>query len=196
MQPNLDLSGSACALMLRNLPQILFPLVLLRMALADTILQEVRRKVALPFSLSFRILLAILHASPRAHRSCLSVSSWDRSSNFGAYGLRSWGHVSWITPSDGPFPSRVLFMWRSVFIENCTARAGLKTVVPFRKIELNFGGSTSWITQPNCREFFSMATAPSSRSFFRLIAGLTGWPSTCWCTKAHLSPNLHSDCFL
>ena len=49
MQPNLDLSGSAYAFMLRNLPQILFPLVLLRMALADTILQEVRRRSLCPF---------------------------------------------------------------------------------------------------------------------------------------------------
>ena len=31
------------------------------------------KKVALFFSLSFKILLANLHASPRAHRFCLSV---------------------------------------------------------------------------------------------------------------------------
>ena len=35
----------------------------------------VQKKVALSFSLSFGTPLAILHASPRAHRSCLSVSS-------------------------------------------------------------------------------------------------------------------------
>ena len=39
-------------------------------------------KVAWSFSLSLKIFLANLHASPRAHRSCLSVSSWDISSNF------------------------------------------------------------------------------------------------------------------
>ena len=33
------------------------------------------KKVALSFSLSFKIFLASLHASPREHRSCLAVSS-------------------------------------------------------------------------------------------------------------------------
>ena len=33
------------------------------------------KKVALSVSLSFKIFLADLHASPRAHRSCLSISS-------------------------------------------------------------------------------------------------------------------------
>ena len=33
------------------------------------------RKAALSVSLSFKIFLANLHASPRAHRSCLSISS-------------------------------------------------------------------------------------------------------------------------
>ena len=40
------------------------------------------KKVDLSFPLSFRILVASLHASPRAHRSCRSVSSSDLSSNF------------------------------------------------------------------------------------------------------------------
>ena len=61
--------------------------------------------------------IANLHASPRAHRSCLSVSYWDRSSNFGAYGLRWWGFLIWITPSDGLLISRT-FGWRSVAFEN------------------------------------------------------------------------------
>ena len=44
-------------------------------------------KVALPLSLNLKILFVSLHASPRVHRSCLSVSSWDWFSNFGACGL-------------------------------------------------------------------------------------------------------------
>ena len=32
------------------------------------------KKVALSYYVSFRILLVVLHASPRAHRSCLSPS--------------------------------------------------------------------------------------------------------------------------
>ena len=52
-------------------------------------------KIALSFSLSFRIPFAFLHASPRAHRYCISVASWNRSANWGAYGLRSWGMAGW-----------------------------------------------------------------------------------------------------
>ena len=52
---------------------------------------EGEKNVVSCFSLNFRIRLAIFHAASRAYRSCLSVSSWDRSSNFGALGLRWWG---------------------------------------------------------------------------------------------------------
>ena len=74
------------------------------------------KKVALSVSLNFKILLANLSAPPRAHRSCLSVSSWDRSSNFGAYGLRWWGFLTRITPSDEPLLFR-MFAWRSAAVE-------------------------------------------------------------------------------
>ena len=40
------------------------------------------------FSLNLGIFLANLHAASRAHRSCHSVSSWDRSSN-----LEHWGYA-------------------------------------------------------------------------------------------------------
>ena len=45
------------------------------------------KNVALFFSFNFRMLLASFHAASLAHRSCHSVSSWDRSSNFGAFGF-------------------------------------------------------------------------------------------------------------
>ena len=44
--------------------------------------------VALSFSLSLQMILARFQALLRAHRCCLSVSSWDRLSNFMASGLR------------------------------------------------------------------------------------------------------------
>ena len=44
--------------------------------------------VALSFSLSLYMFQARFHALLRAHRYCLSVSSWDWSSNFIAWGLR------------------------------------------------------------------------------------------------------------
>ena len=69
------------------------------------------KKVDSCFSFSFRIFFASLHAASRAHRSCHSVSSWDRSSNFGALGFRCWGSPGQIIPSDG-FWSRVM-AWRN-----------------------------------------------------------------------------------
>ena len=44
IQPNSIPFGSACALTLENQPQIISPLVLSRMALEDTIPQQVRRR--------------------------------------------------------------------------------------------------------------------------------------------------------
>ena len=50
------------------------------------------KNVALSCSFNFfNTLLASFHAASRAPCSCHSVSSWDRSSNFGALGLRWWG---------------------------------------------------------------------------------------------------------
>ena len=63
---------------------MLFPTASQRMVLGDTKPRLGGKNVDLSFSLSFRIRLAGLHASPRAPHSCLSVSSWDLSSNFGA----------------------------------------------------------------------------------------------------------------
>ena len=54
---------------------------------------ESEKNAALLFSFNFDILLASFHAASRAPCSCHSVSSWDRSSNCGALGLRWWGHL-------------------------------------------------------------------------------------------------------
>ena len=43
-------------------------------------------------SFNFRIFFASFHAAPRAQCSCHSVSSWDRSSNIGAFGLADEDH--------------------------------------------------------------------------------------------------------
>ena len=119
-----------------------------------------------PFLWSLEYFVSILHASPRAHRSCLSVSSWDRPSNFGAYGLRSWGLVRWITPNTKrwtlAFPN--FWKWRSVFYEICTPRAGLKTFcalpknrTEFRRLDvLNYATQLSWILQHGNSTFVTM----------------------------------------
>ena len=44
-------------------------------------------------------------------------------------------------------------------------------LVPFRKIDLNFGGSTSKDTQPNCFAFFNRATEPFPPPFFGRLFG-------------------------
>ena len=94
------------------------------------------------FSLNLKTLLANLHAASRALCSCHSVSSWDRSSTFGALELRWWG-------SEG-FWSRIL-AWRAMAFVNFTRWIGFCKSELFRKIASNFGGSISWNTQPNCR---------------------------------------------
>ena len=50
---------------------------------------------------------ASLHAASRAPCSCHSVSSWDRSSEFGGLGLRGWSSPGQIIPSDGFLVSNV-----------------------------------------------------------------------------------------
>ena len=138
------------------------------------------------FSLNFETLLASFHAASRAHCSCHSVSSWDRSSNFGAFGLRWWGSPGHIIPSNG-FWSR-MYAWRATTFVNFTRRIGFRMSVLFRKIDEDFGGSISWNTQPNCRVldelhttglsvlsrdscFFTMATALLSPFFLDLLLG-------------------------
>ena len=145
------------------------------------------KNVALSFSLSFKIFLASLHASPRAHRSCPPVSSWDLSSNFEAYGLRWWRTLTRIFPSDGPLFSR-MFAWRCVAFVNRTRRVGSKTFVLFPEINIESGGSASCDTQPNCRTLFTIATALLSPPFFGL---LLGWSSTFHCGIEHSAPNFH-----
>ena len=64
----------------------------------------------------FKSLLASFHAASRAPCSCHSVSSCERSSNFGALGLRWWGSLGQIMPSEG-FWSRIL-TWRAMAFVN------------------------------------------------------------------------------
>ena len=105
------------------------------------------KNVALSCSVNFNTLLASLHAASWAPCSCHSVSSRDRSSNFRALGLRSWGSPGQIYPSEG-FWSRIL-VWRAIAFVNFTRWIAFGMSVPFRRRD--FGGFMSWNTQPNCR---------------------------------------------
>ena len=111
-----------------------------------TMLTESENNVALSCSFNWNTILANFHAASRAPCSCHSVSSWNRSSNFGALGLRSWGSSGQIYPTEG-FWSRIL-VWRAIASVNFTRWIGSRMSVPFRRIE--FGGSMFWNTQPNC----------------------------------------------
>ena len=108
------------------------------------------RRMLFYFLFYFRMLLASLHAASRAHRSCPSVSSWDRSSNFGALVLRWWSSPEQIIPSDG-FWSR-MSAWRTTALLNRTHRIGYRLFELFRKIDEDFGGSISgkYATQLSC----------------------------------------------
>ena len=101
---------------------------------------EGEKNAVLFFSFNFRTLLASFHAASRAPSSCHSVSSWDRSSNFGALGSGWWGSPGQTIPSEG-FWSRVS-AWRNTASVNRTHRIGVSMFDLFRKIDEDFGGST------------------------------------------------------
>ena len=135
---------------------------------------EGEKNVALFFSFNFRMLLGSLHAVSRAHRSCHSVSSWDRSSNFGALGLRWWGSPGQIIPSDGFWSG--MSAWRTTAFVNFTHRIGFRMFELFRKIDEEFGGSTSWKTQPNCRVLGELHSTGPWPCAWRVSRQTTGCP--------------------
>ena len=141
----------------------------LRVDAGRHLFSEGEKNVALFFSFNFITPLASFHAASRAPCSCHSVSSWDRSSNFGALGLRWWGSPGQIIPSEG-FWSRIL-AWRAMAFVHFTRWIGFCMSELFRKIDDNFGGSLSWKTQPNCRVLFNIATALLSPFLLDLLLG-------------------------
>ena len=116
---------------------------------AGTYFPKVRRMLLFLAPLIFNTFLASFHAASRAPCSYHSVSSWDRSSNFGALGLCWWGSPGQIYPSEG-FWSRTL-VWRAIAFVNFTRWIGFCMSELFRKID--FGGFMWCKTQPNCRAF-------------------------------------------
>ena len=94
---------------------------------------------------------------------------------FETLGLRWWGSRGQIIPSDG-FWSR-MSAWRITAFVNWTHRIGFRMPELFRKIDEDFGGSTSWNTQPNCRVIFSIATAILSPFVLDFLQGCSStWP--------------------
>ena len=88
----------------------------LRVDAGKHLFSEGEKNVALACSVKLNTLLASFPAASRAPRCCHSVSSWDKSSNFGALGLRWWGLLGQINPSEG-FWSRIFSVACSSFRE-------------------------------------------------------------------------------
>ena len=110
----------------------------------------------------------------RAPCSFHSVSSCERSSNFGALGLRSWGAPGQMWPRAG-FWSRIL-VWRAIDSVNITRWIGLCMSVLFRRID--FGGVMSWNTQPTCRASEKWLLDEFCANFLSLF--LTGFSVQSW----------------
>ena len=112
---------------------------------------EGEKNVALSCSFNFNTLLASFHAASRAPFSCHSVSSKDRSSNFGALGLRWWGSPGQVNANEGLWFR--ISVWRAMAFVNFTRWIDFCMSDLLGKIDVHFGGSMSWKTQPNCRAF-------------------------------------------
>ena len=157
----------------RSRQQILFPLYQGLMQ-AGTYFPKVRRMLiflAPLISTHFWPASTLLREAPC---SCHSVSSWDRSSNFGALGLRWWGSPGQIFPSDG-FWSRIL-VWRTIAFVNLTRWIGFCMSELFRKTGDNFGGSLSWNTQPNYRVFDDLHPTGPCFNSWRVVTLYNGLP--------------------
>ena len=100
---------------------------------------EGEKNAALSCSCNSRTLLASFHG----HLSLATLSSWDRSSNFGTH----WGYADEVHLGKS-------FRTKDFGLECLRARRiGFRMSELFRKIDENFGGSISWDTQPSCRVF-------------------------------------------
>ena len=148
----------------------------LRFDAGKHLFSEGEKNVALSWSFNFNTLLTSFHAGSRAPCSCHSVSSWDRSSNFGALGLRWWGSPGQIYPSEG-FWSRIL-VWRATAFVNFTRWIGFCTSELFGKIDV--GGFMSWKTQPNCRVFDDLRPTGLCFNSWRVSRFTTGCPDLSW----------------
>ena len=144
----------------------------LRFDAGTHLVSEGEKNVALFFSFTFRTLLASIHAASRAHRSCHSVSCWDRSSNFGALGLRWWGSPGQMYPSEG-FWSRMC-AWRATAFVHFTRRIG------FRMSELLVKSmKTSAAPYPGIRTPFVvylMSCTQRVSPFYRMTHASSTWP--------------------
>ena len=153
------------------------------MVQAGTYFPKVRRMFYLSLS-NFRMFLANFHAASRAHRSCPSVSSWDRSPNFEALGLRWWGSPGQIIPSDG-FWSWML-TWRTTALVNTSDWFPYVWALPQNRWRLRRLHILRYATRLSCN--FQHIHCTLSPFFLDLLLGCS---STWRCAWEHFSSNLH-----
>ena len=157
---------------------------------------------ALSIALSLYIFWARSQALLWAHRSCFSVSSWDRSSNFYSAGTSLMSRWDLYFSTNGAFLSRILAWAWTWWIELFELRSRLSAsgfpetlFVPWEA-----SASDSCDIQPNCDTLFTVATAPLSSlsllfgklPFFGLLFGCS---STLYCGNRHVSPDLQPGYF-
>ena len=153
----------------RNQPQTLSTDSLAE-ALGRTHFSAGEKNVALSFALSSCFLLARSQALLWAHRCCRPVSSWDRSSNFGAQGLR-WRGTTFVFPTEDPFFSRVL-AWRVADVVNRTLWIAFKTFCRSPRnsfVPWEASASESCDTQPNCDTLFTPFFQPFVLLFIKFV---------------------------
>ena len=129
------------------------------------------------FLFNLSIFSASIHAASRAHRSCHSVSSWDRSSNFGALGLRQ------ITPSDGFWSRRLA--WRNTALVDWTHRIGFNVFELFRKIDED--SATPYLEIRNPSVVYSMNCTQQVRGRARDVSRQTTGFSVLSCNSYFFS---------
>ena len=146
-------------------------------------------KVALPLSLNLKILFVSLHASPRVHRSCLSVSSWDWSSNFGAWGLTgALNHAKQWTFAHPKFGVPYRALWESSLCDLVSKLLcpSAKNWPEFRRLDV-LKHATQWSCNPD---------STNALLFSIFFSFFLAWPSFSWCKKTHSLPNVeHYDLF-
>ena len=134
----------------------------LRVDAGKHLFSEGEKNVALSCTFNFNTLLASFHAASRAPCSCHSVSSRDRSSNFGALGLRWWG-FTWANISE-----------RRIFVSNLSNTRNslcefhtldwLRHVCALTENRLRRRHVLKYATQLSCVRW-----STSSRSSFQLV---------------------------
>ena len=177
VQLSSDLSCLACALMLWNPPQILFPRVSSEMVLVITKLLKVSGMRLRSF------LWACGHFSPCPMHLCGRIFLVARFIPEICPWISEHAHVNnslrW-NLSIPNFLRGVRYLLRRA---RCASVP--RILLLFRKIDLDYGGSFSWNTQPGWE-----ATDPFPPLCFGF---LQGWLSTSVCLNTHFSSILHPD---